>query len=88
MLVVRLARAGTKKRPFYHLVVTDSRRPRDGRYIERVGLFNPIAAGNESGLRIDLPRVAHWVGQGAQCSERVSRLVSSYQLTQSTAKAA
>ena len=78
MVTIRLARGGAKKRPFYHIVVTDSRNRRDGRYIERVGLFNPIATGNEPGLRIDLERIDYWLGQGAKASDRVSDLVKEY----------
>ncbi len=74
MVTIRLARTGAKKRPFYHIVVADSRKPRDGKYIERVGFFNPIAAGGEERLRLDLERVNHWVSQGAQQSERVAQL--------------
>ncbi len=75
MVTIRLARAGAKKRPFYHIVVTDSRSRRDGRYIERVGFFNPVAQGNEVRLNIDTGRVDHWLGQGAQASERVGKLL-------------
>jgi small subunit ribosomal protein S16 len=75
MVTIRLARGGAKKRPFYHLTVTDSRNARDGRFIERLGFFNPIARGGEERLRVDLERVAHWQGQGAQLSGRVSELV-------------
>lgn len=75
MVTIRLSRGGSKKRPFYHLNVADSRRARDGRYIERVGFFNPIARGQEERLRIDLDRINHWVGRGAQLSERVAKLV-------------
>ncbi|MFD1381797.1 30S ribosomal protein S16 [Rhodanobacter aciditrophus] len=75
MVTIRLSRGGSKKRPFYHLSVADSRRARDGRFIERVGFFNPIARGQEERLRIDLDRVNHWVGQGAQLSDRVAQLV-------------
>jgi small subunit ribosomal protein S16 len=75
MVTIRLSRGGAKKRPFYHLTVTDSRTSRDGRYIERVGFFNPVARGNEQRLRVDLDRINHWVGQGAQVSERVASLV-------------
>ena len=75
MVTIRLARGGSKKRPFYHLNVTDSRKPRDGSYIERVGFFNPVARGNEERLRIDAERVEHWVGQGATLSDRVSQLL-------------
>ncbi len=75
MVTIRLARGGAKKRPFYHLHVTDSRNARDGRYIERLGFFNPIAQGNAERLRIDTERLEHWVAQGAQLSERVASLV-------------
>ena len=75
MVSIRLSRAGAKKRPFYHLVVTDSRNRRDGRYIERLGFFNPVAKGNEEELRIDVERVQYWIDQGAQPSERVASLL-------------
>jgi small subunit ribosomal protein S16 len=76
MVSIRLARTGAKKRPFYHLVVTDSRNARDsGAYIERVGFFNPVARGAEVRLQIDAERVQHWVGQGAQPSDRVAALL-------------
>ena len=75
MVTIRLARGGSKKRPFYHLTVTDSRNARDGRFIERVGFFNPIARGQEQRLSIDNERVEFWVKQGAQLSERVSSLL-------------
>ena len=75
MVTIRLSRGGAKKRPFFHLTVTDSRTSRDGRYIERIGFFNPVARGNEERLRVDLDRVNHWVGQGAQVSKRVASLV-------------
>jgi small subunit ribosomal protein S16 len=75
MVTIRLARGGSKKRPFYHLTVTDSRNARDGRYIERVGFFNPIARGQEERLRVDNARVDHWVAQGAQLSDRVAKLL-------------
>jgi small subunit ribosomal protein S16 len=75
MVTIRLARAGAKKRPFYHIVVTDSRHRRDGRYIERLGFFNPVATGQEVGLFIERERVAHWLSQGAQASERVASLL-------------
>jgi len=76
MVKIRLSRAGAKKRPFYHIVVTDSRNKRDGRRIERVGFFNPVARGQEERLRVDLGRVDYWAGVGAQLSERVQTLVS------------
>ncbi len=75
MVTIRLARHGAKKRPFYQIVVADSRYAATGRYIEKVGFFNPIARGQEEGLRLDLDRVNHWVGQGASLSDRVSKLV-------------
>ncbi|TNE73209.1 MAG: 30S ribosomal protein S16 [Gammaproteobacteria bacterium] len=75
MVTIRLARGGSKKRPFYHLTVTDSRKSRDGRFIERVGFFNPIARGQEERLRVDQDRVNYWLGQGAQTSERVAQLL-------------
>lgn len=75
MVTIRLARGGSKKRPFYHLTVADGRNARNGRFIERVGFFNPVARGNEERLRVDLDRVGFWVGQGAQASERVAQLV-------------
>ena len=75
MVVIRLSRGGAKKRPFYHIVVADSRFSRDGRNVERLGFFNPRAVGAEEGLRLDLERLEYWVGQGAQISERVARLV-------------
>lgn len=75
MVTIRMTRSGAKKRPFYGIVVTDSRNKRDGSYIERIGFFNPIAKGQEESLRLDLARVDHWVGQGAQTSERVAQLI-------------
>lgn len=86
MVTIRLARGGSKKRPFYHINVTDSRRSRDGRYIERVGFFNPIARGQEERLRVDNDRVEYWVSQGAQVSERVQTLLK--EAAKSTAAAA
>lgn len=75
MVTIRLARGGSKKRPFYHLTVADSRNARNSRFIERVGFFNPVARGNEERLRVDLERVNHWIGQGAQASDRVAQLL-------------
>ncbi|QJQ94611.1 MULTISPECIES: 30S ribosomal protein S16 [Halomonadaceae] len=75
MVTIRLARGGAKKRPFYHLTVSDSRKSRDGRFIERIGFFNPVARGQEERLRVDLDRVTHWQGQGAQVSDRVAELI-------------
>jgi small subunit ribosomal protein S16 len=79
MVTIRLTRGGAKKRPFYHVVVTDSRNRRDGRYIERLGFFNPVATGKEEGLMLDLERVNYWLGQGAQPSDRVARLIKQYE---------
>ena len=75
MVSIRLARGGSKKRPFYHVVVSDSRSPRDGRYIERVGFFNPRARGKEEELRLDEARIEYWMSKGAQPSERVAHLI-------------
>ncbi len=75
MVTIRLARGGSKKRPFYHIVVADKRCKRDGRFIERIGFFNPVAQGKEEKLRLDLDRIAHWESKGAQASERVSQLI-------------
>lgn len=83
MVVIRLARSGAKKRPFYNMVVTDSRNRRDGRFVERIGFYNPVAAENEKGLVIDAERVAYWQGKGALLSPTAARL-----LRQSAAKAA
>ncbi len=76
MVKIRLARGGAKKQPFYHIVVTDSRNRRDGRYIERLGFFNPVARGQAERLRVDLERFDHWVEEGAQVSERVGHLIT------------
>ncbi len=75
MVIIRLARTGVKKRPFYHIVVTDSRNARDGRYIERLGFFNPIARGGEERLRFNKERIDHWISKGAQTSLRVTDLL-------------
>jgi small subunit ribosomal protein S16 len=75
MVVIRLARGGAKKRPFYNVVVADSRRARDGRYVERLGYYNPMAAQGEEKLRIALDRVTYWQSHGAQLSDTVRRLV-------------
>ena len=75
MVTIRLSRGGAKKRPFYHIVVTDSRNRRDGRYIERLGFFNPLARGGSEGLRLDAERADYWIGQGAQASDRVRQLL-------------
>jgi small subunit ribosomal protein S16 len=75
MVVIRLARGGAKKRPFYNIVVADSRSRRDGRFIERVGFYNPIANANEEGLRLSLDRIAYWKDRGAKLSDTVAGLV-------------
>lgn len=74
MVKIRLTRGGAKKRPFYHIIVTDQRAARDGRNIERVGYFNPIASGNEKRVELDTERVKHWIGQGAQMTDKVRNL--------------
>ena len=88
MVVIRLARGGAKKRPFYNVVVADSRNRRDGRFIERVGFYNPVAAAHEEGLRISQERVAHWKARGAQMSDTVAMLVKRAGRTPAAAPAA
>ena len=78
MVVIRLSRGGSKKRPFYHFTVAESRRARDGAFIERLGFFNPIARGQERTIRVDLDRIDFWVRQGAQMSPRVKKLVKDF----------
>jgi len=78
MVTIRLSRGGAKKKPFYHIDVKDSRRSRDGRYIERIGFFNPVGLEHEENLRIDLERVDYWIGQGAQPSDRVASLIKKH----------
>ncbi|HSH28448.1 MAG TPA: 30S ribosomal protein S16 [Thiohalobacter sp.] len=75
MVTIRLARGGAKKRPFYHIVVTDNRNRRDGRYIERVGFFNPIASGQDVKLQMNQERIGYWLSKGARASERVAKLI-------------
>jgi len=79
MVRIRLARGGSKKRPFYSIVVADQRRATTSRFIERLGFFNPVARGSEEKLRIDLDRVKHWVDQGAQPTDRVGHLIKQAQ---------
>ena len=79
MVVIRLARGGAKKRPFYHVVVADKRCPRDGRYIESIGYFNPIATGGEVRLHLEIPKIQAWISKGAQMSERVAQLVRDFE---------
>ena len=81
MVTIRLSRGGARNRPFFHIVVADSRSKRDGRYIERLGYFNPIAKGGETGLDIDLDRLEHWLARGAKASERVDSLVRQVRTT-------
>lgn len=78
MVVIRLSRGGAKKRPFYHLVVTDSRRRRDSNAIESIGYFNPIARGQEVRLHIEMDKLTHWQSVGAQLSDRVKALIKQY----------
>ena len=78
MVTIRLARGGAKKRPFYHIVVTDSRKRRDSSYIERIGYFNPTARGQEVRLNIEMERFEHWCGNGAQPSDRVASLIKQH----------
>jgi len=85
MVVIRLSRGGAKKRPFYHMVVTDSRKRRDGNYIERIGYFNPVARGQEIRLHIDVEKLNHWQNVGAQLSDRVRQLVKDYNKQESNA---
>ena len=75
MVVIRLARGGAKKRPFFNIVAADSRNRRDGRFLERLGFYNPVAAGKSETLRLALDRIEHWTRQGAQVSPTVARLV-------------
>lgn len=75
MVSIRLTRGGAKKRPFYHVIVTDSRNRRDGRFIERLGFFNPVAKGNEVKLNLNRERIEYWISKGAQASDRVAKLM-------------
>lgn len=78
MVTIRLSRGGSKKKPFYHIDVKDSRTRRDGRYIERLGFFNPVAQGNAESIRINMERADYWLGVGAQTSENVKKLIKQY----------
>ena len=82
MVTLRLARGGAKKRPFYHVVATDSRNRRDGRYIERLGFFNPVASGADVRLHLNQERVNYWLDKGAQTSDRVASLIKQYKKSQ------
>ena len=75
MVKIRLTRGGAKKRPFYHIIVTDHRNKRDGRSLERVGFYNPVAQGNEKRVELNTERVNHWVAQGAQLTDKVRMLL-------------
>ena len=85
MVTIRLSRGGAKKQPFYHIVATDSRSRRDGRYIERLGYYNPVARGDATSVVIDLDRVDYWTSVGAQMSERVNKVVKTYRKEQAAA---
>ena len=88
MVVIRLARGGAKKRPFFNVVVADSRDPRDGRFIERLGFYDPKAPQGRESLRIAMDRLTHWQGQGAQVSDTVARLVKQFARKQPAAQSA
>ena len=79
MVVIRMARGGAKKRPFYRIVVADKRSPRDGKFIERLGFFNPVAKGAEERLKLDLAKAQEWISKGAQPSDRVASLIKEAQ---------
>lgn len=85
MVVIRLARGGANKRPFFHLVVADSRRAASGKFLERVGFYDPKAPEGRESLRIDVERVKHWEGKGAKCSPTVERLVKQFGKTKKAA---
>lgn len=87
MVTIRLARGGAKRRPFYHIVVADAKRPRDGSHVERLGFLNPVATGGEEELKIDVERARRWIEQGAQPTERVSRLIRQAEKAQAQASA-
>ena len=80
MVVIRLSRGGSKRRPFYNIVAANSQNRRDGRFLERVGFYNPVASGGEEALRVAFDRVEHWVSHGAQLSPTVARLVKQAQV--------
>lgn len=83
MVVIRLTRGGAKKRPFYHVVVADSRKPRDGRFIEQLGFYSPVGT-EKNYLRLDVERVNYWINNGAQPSERVQHLIQEFAQLQAT----
>jgi small subunit ribosomal protein S16 len=78
MIIIRLSRTGNKKRPFYHIVLADRRSPRDGRYVERLGYFNPIATGNAIEMKLNLKRIEYWIMNGAQLSTKMHYLIKKY----------
>ncbi len=84
MVIIRLARGGAKKRPFFNMVVANSRDARDGRFVERIGFYNPRAIGGEEVLRIQLDRVAHWQSKGAQLSATATRLIKQFTINSKT----
>lgn len=88
MVVIRLARGGAKKRPFYQIVVTDSRNARDGRFIERIGFYNPTAQGNAEKIRLNAERYSYWIGTGAQASDRVAAIAAQNTKAQNNAQPA
>jgi len=81
MVRIRLSRGGSKKRPFFHVIATNSRSSRDGKYIERIGFYNPIAAENEEDIKIDLERIKYWESVGAQLSDKVRYLLKLLELS-------
>ena len=85
MVTIRLSRGGAKKQPFYHIVATDSRARRDGRYIERLGYHNPVARGAATATELDLERLDYWVGVGAQMSERVAQIAKGHRKASASA---
>ncbi len=85
MVVIRLARGGAKKKPFYHVVAADKRAPRDGRFIEKLGYFNPVAQGKAEPLRLNLERIDHWLSVGAKPSDRVADLIKQAKAEATTA---
>jgi len=87
MVSIRLSRGGAKKSPFYHIVATDSRARRDGRYIERLGYYNPVARGEAAEIQLDLDRLDHWIGVGAQMSDRVRKVVKDHRKSVASAAA-
>jgi small subunit ribosomal protein S16 len=87
MLKIRMSRGGTKKRPFFKIVIADARSPRDGRFIERIGHYNPLLAkDNPERVKIDLERVKHWLGHGAQPSDRIERFLAEAGLVEKKTK--